>query len=75
MTLLIFFQKYYRKVRLAKKREVGGEEISFIVSALIVLLSVYVHLGFVHTVFPNAPGPAARSSDKGLRLDEEASQM
>lgn len=46
MMLLISFQKYCRKVKLVKKREVGGEEISFIIFVVIVLLRVPVHWGF-----------------------------
>lgn len=44
--LIVFFQKYCRKVKLVKKREVCGEEMPFIVFAVIVLLRVTLLLGF-----------------------------
>lgn len=58
--ILFFFQEYCRKVKLAKKREVGGEEISFIVFAVTALLNVPVVWGFiVSSQMPRAqqPGP------------------
>lgn len=47
--LLIFFpQKYYRKVKLVKKRKVGYEETSFTIFATIALFQKSLSFGGSH---------------------------